>query len=57
MKTDRKIFQAFNFKAATKNTGENIYVPIKKTIKPKVGLTFNDTMKHLRAELVLIKKR
>jgi len=57
MKTDRKIFQAFNLKGATKQREENIYVPISKTIRPKERLSFNDTMCHLRRELVLIKKR
>jgi len=57
MKTDRKIFQAFNFKGATRQSEENVYVPISKTINPKERLSFNDTMCHLRRELVLIKKR
>ena len=57
MITDRKVFQAFNFKSATKQSEENIYVPIKRTVRPKVRLSFNDTMNHLRKELILIKKR
>ena len=57
MKTQEKIFQAFNFKGATRQSEENIYVPISKTIKPKERLSFNETMRHLRRELVLIKKR
>tara|TARA_R110001632_G_scaffold10774_1_gene39470 strand:- start:360 stop:533 length:174 start_codon:yes stop_codon:yes gene_type:complete len=57
MITDRKVFQAFNFKSATKQSEENIYVPIKRTVLPKVRLSFNDTMNHLRKELILIKKR
>lgn len=56
MKTQEKILKAFNLKVE-KHSVDNVYVPIKKTIRPKVRLSFNETMQYLRKELILIKKR
>jgi len=55
MKTDRKIFQAFNLKRCNKGTDENVYVPIKKTVLPKGRLSFNETWINIRKELLKLK--
>ena len=54
MKTNAKIFQAFNIKT-TNVSSENVYIPIKKTVLPKRRLSFNETWLNIKKELLKLK--